>query len=99
MEKNIVSRISEHTIYDMASFEEVTEAMSAFKSRYPTGSNFRVKVGQEYDTLYFYFECDDYETDAEYEARIEKEKLLKQIQDAKDKQTYIELKKKFEGEK
>jgi len=79
-------------------FQELIEAMTDFKNKYPEGKNFKIEslAFEMYGDMdsYFRFTCDSPETKEEEKQRIKAEKRRRAYRYI----DYLELKAEFEGE-
>jgi len=87
-------------LYEMeGSLDNAIEYLKYLKRKYSQYENLHFDVDCDWDSrqLYLWGEVD--ETDAEYEARIDKEKFRQYKQEEQERGHYERLKAKFENEK
>jgi hypothetical protein len=91
--------LSDHLYELEGSLDKAIEYLKDLKGKYSQYENLHFDVDYDWDSkqLYLWGEID--ETDAEYEARLGREKIVQDQNDKRDREHYERLKAKFENEK
>ncbi len=86
---------------DSYTFEEFQKEIQEFKKQYPDGKKFKIscyRCGSDYGDPYISLKCYSPETKEEIDKRIRSKKINDKLDEEKEYNMYLSLKKKYEGE-